>query len=92
MTLAKRRNVVNKLLTCFYEMFYSNFLSLNVLRNRGEKIEGATGIEPVACRSAVGECSTELYPSSSLRPGSKAFTGENNLLVIFLSSSFKFHG
>jgi len=34
MTLAKRRNVVNKILICFYEMFYRNFLSLNVLKNR----------------------------------------------------------
>ena len=34
MTLAKRRNVVYKILICFYEMFYRNFLSLNVLENR----------------------------------------------------------
>ena len=32
MTLAKRRNVVNIFLICFYEMFYRNFLSLNVLK------------------------------------------------------------
>ena len=36
MTLAKRRNVVNIFLICFYEMFYRNFLSLNVLKNRGK--------------------------------------------------------
>ena len=28
MTLAKRRNVVNIFLICFYEMFYRNFSSL----------------------------------------------------------------
>ena len=33
MTLAKHRNIVKKLLICFYEMFYRNFLSLNVLKN-----------------------------------------------------------
>ena len=32
MTLAKRRSVVNKRLACSYEMFYRNFLSLNVLK------------------------------------------------------------
>jgi len=30
----KRRNIVKKLLICFYEMFSRNFLSLNVLKNR----------------------------------------------------------
>ena len=34
MTLAKRRNVVYKILICFYEMFYCNFLSLNKQNNR----------------------------------------------------------
>ena len=34
MTLAKRRNVVNIFLICFYEIFYRNFLSLNVFKNR----------------------------------------------------------
>ena len=34
MALGKRRNVVNIILICFYEMFYRNFLSLNVLKNR----------------------------------------------------------
>ena len=36
MTLAKRRKVVNIFLICFYEMFYRNFLSLNVLKNRSK--------------------------------------------------------
>ena len=35
MTLAKRRNVVYKILICFYEMFYRNFLSLNLYVRRG---------------------------------------------------------
>ena len=30
MTLAKRRNVVSKLLIYFYKMFYRNFLSLKI--------------------------------------------------------------
>ena len=34
MTLAERRNVVNIILICFYEMFYRIFLSLNVLKTR----------------------------------------------------------
>ena len=34
MTLAERRNVVNIILICFYEMFYRIFLSLSVLKTR----------------------------------------------------------
>ena len=47
-------------------------------KNRFKKAYACTVLEFVKVRDAV------LNFSSSLRPGSKAFTGKNNLVVIFL--------
>ena len=48
----------------------------NAQRRREKKFQQS---DELHCRAY------KLYPpnSSSLRPGSKAFTGENNLLIIF---------